>query len=270
MSLTEVKDLIAQQDEAQRKAVEAVRPAYEKALQATQALRDSVTGTIDDDAQRERLRKIVEAAAGKMFSTKAELQMAGLVVGQHAAAVADQPGLDAALARDGKWLIGSMMNNVRYHKAEQRPKVVAALVVAASGDGVETGLIEFPQAWWTFPSLKNMEAMAELMNPETVATMRAEQEEQAALLAETMRLEDALKQARPALFVVGDNSTPLTVTVRSHRGGTTGVAGVKFVPGDNDLTAGQYAIVRESSTFNAYVEKGDLELISTANLVEEL
>lgn len=270
MSLTEVKDLIAQQDEAQRKAVEAVRPAYDKALQATQALRESVTGTVDEDAQRERLRKIVEAAAGKVFNTKADLQMAGLVVLQHANAVADQPGLDAALARDGKWLIGSMMNNVRYHKAEQRPKVAAALVVAANNNGVETGLIEFPQAWWTYPSLKNMEAMAELMNPEAVATMRAEQEEQAALLAEALRLEDALKQAQPRLFALGESDTPLTVTVRSHRGGTTGVAGVTFEPGDNELTAGQYATVRESSAFNAYVEKGDLAVTSTANLVEEL
>lgn len=270
MNLTEVKKLVTAQDDAQRQAVEAVRPAYERALQATQALRESVTGTVDEDAQRECLRKIVEAAAGKVFNTNADLQMAGLVVGQHAAAVADQPGLDAALARDGKWLIGSMVNNVRYHNAEQRPKVVAALVVAASGKGVETGLIEFPQAWWTFPSLKNMEIMAELMNPEAMATMRAEQEEQAALLAEALRLEDALKQARPALFVVGDNSTPLTVTVRSHRGGTITVAGVGFEPGDNELSADQFAAVRNHGAFSSYVESGLLEVAQTSELVEDL
>ena len=270
MDLNQLKALIAQQDEAQRKAVESVRPAYEKALKAAHELRASVEGTVDDTARRERLRGIIEKAAGKMFSTKPELQMAGLVVAQHSAAVADQPGLDAALARDGKWLIGSAMNNVRFHKAEQRPKVVAALVVAASGAGVETGLIEFPQSWWTFPSLQNMEAMASLLNPEAFAAMQREDQEKATLLAEALRMNDALAQARPAFFAVGDNSTPLTVIVRSHRGGSTGMGGVTFQPGDNELTADQYAIVREKSTFNAYVEKGELELISTANLVEEL
>ncbi|GAA0581475.1 hypothetical protein ACFQH5_11240 [Halomonas salifodinae] len=270
MNLDQLKDLIAQQDETQRRAADAVRPAYEKARQAAHELRESVSGTVDEDAQRERLQGIVVSAAGKIYASKSDLQMAGLVVGQHAAAVADQPGLDSSLARDGKWLIANAMSNVRYHRAEQRQKVVAALVVAASGAGVETGLIEFPQPWWSFPSLPNLEAMAELMDPEAVATMRGEQEEQAALLAEAMRLEDALKQAQPKLFAVGDSGTALTVAVRNHRGGSLTIMGVSFEPGDNELTAEQFSKVRGNRYFAAHTEAGALEIITTSDLVEEV
>ncbi|MBB3231059.1 hypothetical protein [Halomonas stenophila] len=270
MTLDQLKQLINEQDEAQRTASAAVRPAHTAAMEAAQELREKLEGSTDQLAQRDALKAVVEAAAGKVFSTKASLPQAGIILGQHAAAAADRPGVPAAAGRDGKWLIAHAMSSTAGYSPKQRQQVVAALVLAANGAGIETGLIEFPNSWADFPSMGNLEQMAETMDPDAVAAMRAEQAEQAALLAEALRLEDALKQARPRLAAVGAGKDEMVVTVKNTRGGSIGVAGVTFEPGNNEVSAEQFAKVRGKKSFEAQVKDGFLEVVSNSVIVEEV
>ncbi|OLO10629.1 hypothetical protein BTW10_13055 [Chromohalobacter japonicus] len=270
MTLEELKPLITAQDDQQRQASESVRAAHEKALQYAEKLRDELAGTINQASERETLSAVIEAAAAKVYETKPQREMAALVVGQYASALADMPGYSASVARNGTELFRHAVSGTLGYSLDQRRQVFAALVVAATQKGVQTGLINWPEEWSAAPGAHVIREMAKTLDPEALEAFDAEQSEQAVKLAEAQRYVDALGQATPQLFVVGENSEEVRVTVRSYRGGAITVAGVSFELGDNELSADQFAAVRNHGSFSSYVESGLLEVIQTSELVEAL
>lgn len=270
MTLEELKPLITAQDDQQRQASESVRAAHEKALQYAEKLRDELAGTINQTNERETLSAVIEAAAAKTYETKQQREMAALVVGQYASALADMPGYSASVARNGVELFRHAVSGTLGYSSDQRRQVFAALVVAATQKGVQTGLINWPEDWASAPGAHVIREMAKTLDPEALEAFDAEQAEQAAKLAEAQYCVDALGQATPQLFAIGESNADVQVTVRSHRGGSLGIAGVTFEAGDNELSAEQFAAVRDHGSFSSYVESGTLEIIQTSELVEAL
>ncbi|MDT8878521.1 hypothetical protein RSO68_03450 [Halomonas saccharevitans] len=269
MNLTDLEQLTAAQDEAQRAAVESVRGAHSAALEGAQTLRDELAEAMGQGDEREALRAIIEAAAEKELTGKQGREMAGIIVGQFAAAVADMP-LPASVSRNGSELVARCASAANGYAADQQRQLFAALVLACLDRSVKTGLLSFPSPaeWADKPSIEGLRTMGKVMDPEAVAALEAEHVARAAELAEAQRYVDALEQARPALFVLAEGVEPST-TVRNRRGGSVGIGSIKLEAGDTELSAEQYAAVRNNASFRAHLEAGALEIVSTASLVQE-
>lgn len=275
MKLEDLQKLVAEQDAAQRQAAEAVKPAHSAALQAAQELHAEVSGAVAQGSDRAALKSIIEEAAGKVYSTKAERQQAGLIVQQHATAVADTNSLAYhGAGRDGRYLIQNAINSVANgYSAEQKQKVLAALALAASGADIEVGLIDFPAAegWADAPKFEALRAWAQVLDAESVEKLDEARAEQAALLSRVGHILEALKQARPRLFEVGDAEGDGAVTVRSKRPGPIGLkGGIGLKHGDNLLTSAEYARLQHDGSFQNYVSNGTLEVVATAQVAQEV
>lgn len=269
LNLTELKQITAAQDEAQRKAAPAIKDAHEKAHTAAQELASELTVATGEGQRREALRKLCETAAGERYKTKADKQQAGLILGQHAASVGDQNGVPQSASRDGRYIAQHAVSGTASYSPEQRAKVLAAIVIGALGE-TETGLIEFPQDWHNAPSLAALEQMAGILDAEAMDKLNADHQAASDELAEATRLMDALAQATPKLFALLEGDEGLEVEVVNKRGGSIGMPGFTFESGVNKLTSDEFAKVRNNSTFKAYEEKGLLVIAQTSQLVEEL
>lgn len=269
MQINEVKALVAAQDKAQQAAAKAAREAHQKAQEAAQELRDELTVSIDHASERETLKALIEDAARKVMP-KASHALAGVVVGQFASALADQPGISASVSRSGAELVARSVSGTVGYPADQRQQVIAALVVGSTEKGIQTGLITLPDDWHEKPSLAALWQMAEILDSDAVAGVREQHAEQAAKLAEAQRYCDALSQAAPKLFTVGENVEALAVTIRCNRSGALTIGEVTFQAGDNEISADDFASIRGHRAFDAYKADGVLEVVSTGELAKEV
>lgn len=270
MTLTDLRQLIATQDAAQREAAELARPAHTAALQAAQELRDKLDSATAPLARRTALKALIEAAAGKMFSSKQDKQAAGLLAQQYGLERAAAPGPGASVARDGVFLLRNVVASTSSgYTPEERARIYAALVVAASG-GADVGLMRFTDDWAQEMTIDSLEAMAEALDSGGADSLLAEHQSTLDELTTVRRAIDALEQGRPRLFVVKEGEDASTVTIRNHRGGSVGMNGVTFQHGDNEFTTGQLDKIRGNSTFAAYLEEGTLEIMTASQLVEEV
>ncbi|GEK72946.1 MULTISPECIES: hypothetical protein [Halomonas] len=267
MNIEELEQLTAAQDEAQRIAAESARDAHDKALKAAYKLRDELADTIDQVSEREALKGVVEAAAKAEFNSKPQKEMASIVIGQFAAAVADMP-FPATVSRNGSELVARAASAAQGYSADQKRQVFAALVMACLDSSVKTGLLAFPSDWASLPSADGMRQMATALDADAVAKLDAEHQTRAEELATAQRYVDSLEQARPALWVVDADAEPSTM-IRNSRGGASTIAGIRFEPGENVLSAEDYATVRNNRSFLAHIESGTLSIESTASLVQE-
>lgn len=270
MNLEELKQLTTAQDAAQRKAAPAVKAAHQKALEAAHDLHETLTESMVEDVHRAKLKAIIESAAREQFSSKPDLQMAGIVLGQHAAALPPMPGVPEPISRSGRNIIARAINGTASYSPEQRAKILAAIIIGVLGQ-TETGLIEFPSEWHTIPSLPDLWQWASFLNEEAVNALRAEDEAREAELLEVQRLADVLGQATPSLYAVGTSGEAMVVTLRNNRGGPSGLGnGIVFQPGDNFLDAKQLAAARKQKGFDKAIESGTFEITHTTKIVEQL
>ncbi|WP_299232571.1 hypothetical protein [uncultured Halomonas sp.] len=270
MKVEELQQLVTAQDKAQRQAATIAREAHEKALEAAQALRKELEGATDQLAQREALKAIIEAAAGRMYASKTDKQQAGLLAQQYALERAAAPGAGHSVARDGTYLMRTVVSSTSSgYQPEERARIYGAMVVGATG-GADTGLMRWGDDWSQEVSIAYLNEMAQALDAEGTAKLDAEQAKLDAELTQVCRMEQALEQATPRLFVVKESEEPSTVVVRNHRGGSVGVGGVTFASGDNSIPSHRMDKLRANSGFQAHVEDGNLEIVSTSELVEGL
>ncbi|QTP55423.1 hypothetical protein HNO51_12470 [Billgrantia sulfidoxydans] len=262
-ALAELHSLIHEQDAAQRQAAKIAQQAHQKALDKAEELHTSLTADTDTEANRPRLKAIIEAAAKKAITA----ERAALVFQQYAIARADQ-GLTPAQARDGAFLTRSIIGATRGYSHEQRAKMYAALVVAAV-ERADTGLIELPKDWASLLRVPDLQAMAETLDPAAMEKLSKEMHAKAEELSEADRLMQALQQAAPKLYTTRLD-VGYSAGVFNHRAGIGLKNGTKLAPGHNELTPEQFEAARNDATFNAYLKDGVVEIVQTQKLVEEL
>lgn len=259
MELTEVQKLTKAADDAARKAAEAVRPAHQQALQAAVELRDELSTNTSNRQKVGRLVEIIEAGTA---SRKPNKDAATTTLAQYFQVVTSAREVPGTKQRDGAFWLDTFPRYCHDWPREQRLAVLDALLFAVQGK-IQAGLVSFPKDLTETLRLDVAEHMAELSDPEATAKYREQQAALADELSQAQRYVDALEQTHPKLAVT-DLDQSGGAAIINQRGGSVSVAGVKFEGrAVTEITADDFARVRDTDRFKALENEGILKLTST-------
>lgn len=262
--LTEVQKLTKAADEAARKAAEAVRPAHQQALQAAVELRDELS---TNTSNRQKVGKLVAIIEAGTASRKPNKDAATTTLAQYFQVVTSAREVPGSKQRDGAFWLDTFPRYCWDWPKDQRLAVLDALMLAVQGK-IQTGLTAFPKDLTETLRLDVAEHMAELSDPEATAKYREQQAALAEELSQAQRYVDALEQTHPKLAVT-DLDQVGGVAIINKRGGDVSAAGVKFAGNAvTELTADQFARVRDDRIFRSYADSGVLQLTSTKPMAQ--
>lgn len=262
LTIDTVKELVAQSDQAARKAAESVRPAHQKALEAATQLRDELATNTSEPERRRRLVEIIEKSTAKR---KTSPEAASAVLQQYIANVTASREINATRQRDGVFWISTVHHYTSDWPIEMRQKVIDALVMGCAGK-IDAGLMTFPKSIADAVDRPTAEALANIADPEALKKYQRNQEKLALEFAEAQRYLDAVSGAEPQLYVVEvEDSEQATIAVRNNRPGSSMVARIQFEGGTiTELTPEQFDRVRDNQFFTARIESGEFEIVTTA------
>lgn len=269
LSLSDVTALIEARDAEIQANAQSIRDKHQTALDGALMLRDELAEANDSTAKRPTLVGIIEAAASTPKPSKTALEVASGVFAQYLASIAQRGNVSPAQARNGAFVACTAIRYTGDWTPSQRQKVLTAITLAAMAK-IDAGLVEFPaEDWHREVTTPDLERWAEILDADSIATLRAQEGEIAQEYGQAMRMVDALEQAAPRLYVTNMEGQA-DITVANHRGGSVAMAGVRFEPGQTTLTADQFNQVRNHPTFKAHQSSGVLRIVSSADLAREV
>lgn len=266
MTLEIVQNLTNEANKAARDAIEVIRPAHDKALAAAMEWRDNLADNTNETQKIRRLVGIIESATDKRKQSK---EAGAAIAGQYIGGITSVRQISLTQQRDGKYWLNTLARYSHDWPQEQRLRVLDAFVMACQGK-VTAGLLEFPSSLVDALDIHSAETLAELADPSGYAKYKAEQAALADEYGEAQKYVDALDQSAPRLFTAEvENSGG--VAIANKRAGSVSLSGVQFKGGGvTQLTAHQFARIRDHKMFKAHVEEGTLSLASVDALAKAL
>lgn len=259
-----VQKLTNEANEAAREAAKAVRPAHSKAKAAAVELRDNLADNTTEAERIRRLVSLIEAATAKRKQSK---DAGATVAGQYIGSITSVRQISLAQQRSGTFWLNSLARYSHDWPHQTRLRVLDAFVMASQGK-VTTGLLEFPPSLTDALDLNAAEALAELADPDGFATYKQDQAALAQQHSEAQQYVDALEQSAPQLFTAEVGSAA-GVAIANQRPGDVSISGVQLKGGGiTELSADQYARVRDHKIFNAHMKSGTLSLASVDSMAQ--
>jgi len=196
-TLKDVQTLIAEADEAARRAAEIAVPPHEKALEAARALVAEKDKAVSDGDHRRALAEIIENAVDAM---QPDPTTASNVLQQYLIQVGKRD-ISATAASDGAYLWSSLNRSTWDWPSEMRAKIIAAMVLATRGE-IDPGLARFSREWSGTVELPALRSMADFMDADAVAKRDRANKKAEKELADAYELMTALEANAPALGTV--------------------------------------------------------------------
>lgn len=199
-TMKQVTEAAKAADMAISEALEAVEPAYRRALETAQARLADMERRADQGAEREKLIAILDDAVAQYGM---DATTASNVVQQYIAGVAARKNITQTQAQSGDYLLASLRGNTWDWPEEQRKKSLVALMMAAGGHA-DPGLAVITRDHLDAVSIKDLAVHAALLAPAAVDKAQGEIEKLRREENEARDMLAAVEQAAPRLDTIFD------------------------------------------------------------------
>lgn len=199
-----LNELIERRDALHLEHAAQLHTAHRDALDAAQAREAELREAASDVNHREALADLIQTAALAMHKSKTQRDRAGLLIQQYAAEAPVRFGAASSVVTDGAYLI-RRLDRARWLSPEDRLAVTGAMVFAASGGDVETGLMQFSNPWWSPADTAALEELAGVLCPDELAKQRDAHAKLDAEHADIVALCGRLDAGAPVLHTVSES-----------------------------------------------------------------